>query len=166
MYVPFEELSPSARVWVYQLDREINNLEKGMIEKEIRGFCDQWQAHGAPLKASFQIENNHFLILSVDENVASASGCSIDASVRVLREISNQLNLDFFNRSLVAFVVNEKVIVHPLANLKELFNKGTLSATDRTFNNLVGSKGELAKNWKIPVSQSWLAKYLPKSTLA
>ena len=166
MYVPFEELTPSARVWIYQFDREINENEKGTISNGIQSFCKQWQAHGAPLKTSFRIEYDHFLILAVDENVASASGCSIDGSVRVLKEIGSHLNLDFFNRTLGSFLVNDKVVVYPIAKLKQLFSDGILNTSVYTFNNLIGSKAELGESWKIPVSQSWLAKYLPKSALA
>lgn len=166
MFVPFEELLPTARIWIYQFDREINSRERETIKNEILKFCEQWQAHGAPLKTSFQIEYNHFLILAVDEDVASASGCSIDGSIRVLKEIGSQLSLDFFNRTLVGFLINDKVVVHPISKLKGLFNAGTLNNRVRTFNNLVGSKVEFVQNWKIPVSQSWLAKYLPKSALA
>jgi len=37
------------------------------------------------LKPPLKLEFNRFVILSVDESSAGASGCSIDGSVRVLR---------------------------------------------------------------------------------
>ena len=166
MFVPFEELSPDVRVWIYQLNRKIDEQEKGSIENIVKEFCNRWEAHGAPLKASYQLIYNHFLILAVDEKAASARGCSIDGSVRVLKEIGSRMNLDFFDRTLAAFLVNDSVVVYPINMLKELFDSGTLSSSVNTFNNLVGSKAEYISNWKIPVSKSWLSKYLPKSALA
>lgn len=166
MFVPFKELSPDVRIWIYQLNRRIDEQEKDSIENIVKEFCNRWEAHGAPLKASFQIAYNHFLILAVDENVASASGCSIDGSVRVLKEIGSSMNLDFFDRTLATFLVDDSVVAYPIAKLKELFESGTLSSSVDTFNNLVGSKAEYISNWKIPVNKSWLSKYLPKSALA
>lgn len=166
MFIPFEELSPSARVWVYQLDRSVNGQEKSEIENAIRGFCHQWQAHGAPLRTSFQLIHDHFLVLAVDEKAGSASGCSIDGSVRVLKELGERYNIDFFNRTLAAFLIDDEVVVYPLNQLKELFSSGTLSATATTFNNLVESKAAFLESWMVPVGRSWLSRYLPKSTLA
>lgn len=166
MFIPFEELSATARVWIYQLDRSVNEQEKSEIEKVIKGFCNQWQAHGAPLRTSFQLMHNHFLVLAVDEKAGSASGCSIDGSVRVLKELGERYDIDFFNRTLAAFLINNEVVAYPLNQLKELFASGTLSPTAITFNNLVESKAAFLAHWMVPVSNSWLTRYLPKSTLA
>ncbi|HEY5691220.1 MAG TPA: hypothetical protein VIS49_07180 [Cyclobacteriaceae bacterium] len=166
MFVPFEELSPTARVWIYQLDRSVNEQEKSEIEKVIKGFCHQWQAHGAPLRTSFQLIHDHFLVLAVDEKAGIASGCSIDGSVRVLKELSERYNIDFFNRTLATFLIDDEVVAYPLNQLKGLFSSGTLSSTATTFNNLVESKAAFLENWMVPVGKSWLSKYLPKSTLA
>ncbi|MEQ8424988.1 MAG: hypothetical protein RIA63_09775 [Cyclobacteriaceae bacterium] len=166
MYVDFNDLPISSRIWIYQFDRKISSEEKDTIENVLRQFCEQWQAHGAPLKTSFQIKFNHFLILVVDENVASASGCSIDGSVRVLKELGSKLNLDFFDRTQAAFLINNSIQLFPLVKLKELFNSEALKPAMITFNNLVASKGDFQASWEVPVNQSWLARYLPKSTLA
>ena len=41
------------------------------------------------------------LIFSVDESIESASGCSIDSSVRLMKQLGSELQVDFFNRSFV-----------------------------------------------------------------
>lgn len=166
MYKPFDELSDNARIWIYQLEKPLNEKEFGWLEQQLVMFCDSWQAHGAPLLSSYQVRYNRFVILAVDETVGGASGCSIDGSVHKLQEISSKLQVDFFDRTKIAFQLSGEVEVFPLSKLKDLFASGVLKATDNTFNNLVASKGELKTNWEIPVSESWLAKYLPKSTLA
>lgn len=166
MFVPFDDLSEAARVWVYQLDREMTDLEKSKIETVMKDFCGQWQAHGAPLRTSFQIEHKHFLILAVDENAGNASGCSIDGSVRVLKELGTQLNIDFFDRTKAAFMIDNKVQLHPIVNLKDLFITGALNGSMPTFDNLVATKSAYLKNWQVPIAQTWLSKYLPKGALA
>lgn len=166
MFVPFDDLLEEARVWVYQLNRELTDLEKSKIELVMKDFCGQWLAHGAPLRTSFQMVHNYFLILAVDENAGNASGCSIDGSVRVLKELGTQLNIDFFDRTMAAFLIDNKVQLHPIAKLKDLFNEGALNAAMPTFDNLVATKSSYLKNWQVPIAQTWLSKYLPKGALA
>ncbi len=103
MFIPFEKLPPHSRIWVYQSDRPFSVDEEKVISGSLITFCSQWEAHGSPLQTSFKIEYHQFVILAVDESSAGASGCSIDGSVRVLKELGNHLSIDFFDRSLVAF---------------------------------------------------------------
>lgn len=166
MFVSFNEMPDQARVWVYQMNREISASESEKMTEVMQNFCSQWQAHGAPLKTSFDIVYNHFLILAVDENAGGASGCSIDGSVRILKDLGVKMRLDFFSRTEVAFLINDKISLYPMSKLKELFGEGTLNASMTTFNNLVATKAEFLQNWRMAAADSWLARYLPKSTLA
>lgn len=166
MFIPFEKLPPHSRVWIYQADRPFSADEEKIISNSLTNFCSRWEAHGDPLQTSFKIEYHQFVILTVDESSAGASGCSIDGSVRVLKELGNQLHVDFFDRSQVAFLENEKIQSYSLVQLKSLFQSGKLTATSQTFNNLVVNKAEMESNWKTSVQNSWLTKYLPKDTLS
>jgi hypothetical protein len=40
--------------------------------------------HGTSLVSSYQLKYNRFIILAVDQDVQSATGCSIDASVEFI----------------------------------------------------------------------------------
>ncbi|MCB0487654.1 MAG: hypothetical protein KDC99_04210 [Cyclobacteriaceae bacterium] len=166
MYIPFKDISENSRVWIYQLDREVNDEERNFIESVMKQFCGQWQVHGAPLQTSFEVFYNRFLVLAVDENSGGASGCSIDGSVRAIKEVGLKLDIDFFDRTKVAFRAGAKVSVYPMNELKELFSSATLNQDTITFDNLVTTKSELLARWEVPVSRSWLAKYLPKKALA
>jgi len=166
MFIPFEKLPPHSRIWIYQADRSFSVDEEKIISDSLLNFCSQWEAHGNPLQTSFKIEYHQFVILVVDESSAGASGCSIDGSVRVLKELGNNLNIDFFDRRRVAFLENEKILSYSFNQLKSLFGSGELTSVSQTFNNLVASKAEWEINWKTSVQKSWLTKYLPKDTLS
>jgi len=112
------------------------------------------------------VEHNQFIILATDEDYHQPSGCSIDSSVRALKELQSELGIDFFDRTKVAFLNGDTVVTHPLAQLKSVFESGKLAGSTITFNNLVPSRGDLARAWKTPVEKTWLTKYLPNSTLA
>jgi len=162
MYRPFEDMPDSARLWVYQSNRMLTEPERASLENNLMHLCETWLAHGAPLKTSFKIDYNRFVILAVDERDAGASGCSIDGSVRLLKGIGQQLEIDFFDRS-VAFLDSDQVRTYPMVSLKTLFNKGALKADSVAFNNTVTSKAEWVKEWKVAAKHSWLSRYLPKA---
>lgn len=166
MYVPFNELPAHSRIWIYQSNRPLSTDEKRAAEQYLKQFCEGWVAHSQPLKTSFSIEHDQFIILATDEDYHLPSGCSIDSSVRALKTLQSELGLDVFDRTKVAFFVDGKVVTHPLSKLKSTFENGDLKAGALTFDNLVPSRGDLLQRWKLPVEKTWLVKYLPNSTLA
>jgi hypothetical protein len=166
MFTQFEKLPSQSRIWVYQSDRPFSADEEKVIASTLLDFCSHWEAHGSSLQTSFKIEYHRFVILAVDESSAGASGCSIDGSVRVLKDLGQQLAIDFFDRTKVAFLKNEKIQTYSLHQLKSLFELGEVTALSQTFNNLVINKAEWENNWKTSVQKSWLTKYLPKDALS
>ncbi len=165
MYVPFEGLSAESRVWVYQGNRPFTSDELSAAANMLRSFCESWNAHGQALKSSYKIEKNQFVIMAVDEDFHNPSGCSIDSSVGVLRQIKSLIGVDFLDRTKVSFLLDDKVMLIPLNEVKSSFASGRLKASTITFNNLVPSKSEYEAKWQIPVENSWMAKYLTKATL-
>jgi hypothetical protein len=166
MYTSFDSLPNDSRIWIYQANRPLTAAEKQQAEATLKDFCESWTAHQQVLKTSFTIEHDQFIILAADEDYHQPSGCSIDSSVRVLKDLQARLGLDIFDRTRVAFFVDGRVATHPLARLKAVFEAGELGTGSLTFDNLVPSKGEMAHRWKTPVEKTWLVKYLPNSTLA
>lgn len=159
MHVSFEELPKTARVWVYQADRTLSKSEQALIDAKSQTFFEQWAAHGNPLRSSFKIVHDKFLIISVDEHFNQASGCSIDASVALVRQLEQELSINFFDRTRVSFMEDDKIFDSPMSELKELISKGTISNQTLTFNNLVQTIDELENNWIVPAESSWLKRY-------
>ncbi|MGE0770271.1 MAG: hypothetical protein AB7K37_01065 [Cyclobacteriaceae bacterium] len=166
MLTSFDQLPDDARVWIYQMDRELTPSEQEVVSSVIKKFCESWQVHGQNIRTSFKLEYNHFLILAVDESQVSASGCSIDSSVHALKALQANLGIDFFDRKKTAFLRDGKIELISLQRVKEKLKAGVMNAQTITFNNMVTSKGELADKWKIAIKDSWLARHLPKGALA
>jgi hypothetical protein len=162
MYVSFKEMPQDARLWIYQADRRFAPAEKAAIESSLVHLCETWQAHGTPIRASFCMEHDIFLILAVDERAAGASGCSIDGTVRLLKDLQHRLGLDFFNRQMAAILEGQTVRLFPVNQLKTLFESGVLTGESTTFNNAMVTKGDWERGWRIPARESWLTRFLPK----
>jgi hypothetical protein len=166
MYIPFESLPGHARIWVYQAGQKMSGAEAEKVRSTQLAFCEQWEAHGQPLKTSFKIEYDQFLVIGVDEGFHNASGCSIDGSVRILKAYQADLGINFLDSSLIAFSMNDGIHLFPRTELKGLFERGQIDAATLTFNKLVATKSDFETLWEIPVEKSWMVKYLPKTTLS
>jgi hypothetical protein len=166
MHLQFEKLPEHSRIWIYQANRALNSSEVSIISDELSAFTSRWTAHGVPLNTSFDIRFNQFVILSADEKVQEASGCSIDDSVRKVKEIQQKINVDLFDRTCVAFLKDEDVITVPMNNLKGEYGRGVWQGSTLVFNNVVITKGELKTGWLVPAEITWLKRYLPRETIA
>lgn len=159
MYIPFEDMPTHARVWIYQIDRQLNDDEATSISQALEKFTSNWQAHGADLKASYQIPYNRFIIIAADQEHHQPSGCSIDASVEVIRHIEQQFNLNLFDRTAIAFKKEAGIETIRMNEIKSLAKEGLLKSEHITFNNLVENVGQLSSKWEVPASDTWLSRY-------
>jgi hypothetical protein len=165
MFVPFDQISPTARIWIYQADRKLSAGQVDFINRFLKDYCNRWKAHGAELKASFDIRFDHFIVMAADEDYNSTSGCSIDDSVRAIKEIENNTNSNFFNRNLVAFKQDTGVILIDRSNLKEKYLTGMWNDASLTFNNLVDTKSKLDLEWITEAGKTWLKRFIPAGNI-
>jgi hypothetical protein len=159
MKIAFEILSPNARIWIYQADRDLSEVECETIKAKLDLFLPQWTAHKQELACSGDLFHKRFLVLGVDESLNAVSGCSIDSSVHFVKQLENQLNINFFNRSLVPFLVGEKVETYPINRLKDLIGEGIINKETPTFNNLLDRKEVFEEKWLVPAGETWLNRY-------
>jgi hypothetical protein len=166
MYVPFNSLPDTSRLWVYQADKPFDNEQKAIIKEVLTVFTTNWEVHGKPMRGSYDILDNYFVILAADESFNSASGCSIDDSVRVIRALGERLSVDFFNRNNVFFRLSDDVAIVPLAEVKKRIELKSLDENSLFFNTLIKVKSDLTDQWLIPISVSWLKRYLPQEKVS
>ncbi len=155
MYVDFNSLPDSARIWIYQSNREFSQDEQDVIEANAKAFIDSWTRHGDDLKGSFTIAYDRFLVIAVDENFANVSGCSIDASVRFVKGLEQELSVDLLNKLNIAFKTMDDVNSVSLSDFKEFINQGKIQKDTIVFNNLVATKKDFETSWEVPAEASW-----------
>jgi hypothetical protein len=153
-----EGFSPDSRVWIYHSDRVLNTTETDQLDQEILTFCKEWASHGSMLRATGKVLLNRILVLMVDESMAGASGCSIDSSVAFVKNIAIKYNIDLFDRMLITYLDGDTPHTTKLNDLAgELVGK---QVEVLVFDNLVKNKKDLIEAGLVPVSQSWVARFL------
>lgn len=147
--------SPQSRVWIYQSDRKFTSTEETEILNKLAAFTNQWKAHGNELLAKAEIRYGFFIILTVDESQAGVTGCSIDSSVRLIKEIEQEYHVDLFNRFNIAYKVNGEVVVNSKEDFETLVDIKQVTPETIVFNNMVQNLAELESKWEVPFQNSW-----------
>lgn len=152
------QISENSRVWIYQANREFTPLEQSEIQEKLNQFTAQWLAHGAALAATAEIRYNRFIILSVDESQAGATGCSIDQSVNLMKELEKRYQVDLFDRFQIAYRENGAIRSTDRQTFENLLASGAVNSDTIVFNNLVATRKELESGWEVPMKDSWHAR--------
>lgn len=158
----FPSMPDHSRVWVYQANRKFTEKEKEQIAVRGSHFIRQWDTHGAPVAGELDIIFDCFVVIVADEQQQMVSGCAIDRSVTLIKEIEQMTQVNLFDRFSVAVVKNEIEIV-PLsmeqftAGIKDgAFDNNTL-----VFNNTITTLYQLRNEWVLKVKDSWHSRFAP-----
>jgi hypothetical protein len=143
IYSLFTDFPDDSRVWLYNSDRAISEVEAEFVQENLENFASQWKAHSTPLRAKACMLNEYTLAFVVDQTEASVSGCSVDTSVRFVKDLGKELGINFFNRMNIVYE-NEKG-VRSLASYKNRENLGE----GHFYNPLITTLEELKNNWVV-----------------
>lgn len=159
MFVPFENLPLESKIWIYQSSRKFSDDEIQEIATSLTSFLNDWSAHGTSLESSFCIKYNRFIILSVNQEVQQATGCSIDKSVEFIQNLEQKYSVDLLDKMNVAFKQGEFVTYKTLLDFKKLAKDKSVSENTIVFNNLVNTIEEFNESWEIPAAESWHSRF-------
>jgi hypothetical protein len=159
MLVPIDQMPDTSRLWIYQAERKLSQNEIDIINESTSIFLKEWTAHGSDLRASFDILYDQFLIISLDEDLSEASGCSIDASVHHIMRIENELNISLINNGKVAFLVDDQIELMPVNGLKDQVAAKVIQPETKVFNNTVQNLGDFKSKWLIESSETWVNRF-------
>lgn len=155
-----EYFSPQSKIWIYFSAKEITGEKKDLVYSKLTKFCLDWTAHNKELKASFKLIDNHFIVLCVDESLNTATGCSIDKSVNLLKEISQYLDSNLFDRMLIPYIQNDELKYCHFSDISKLYENQTIN-DDTVFYNLnINNLADFNAEFKLPLKQHWLSKQL------
>lgn len=155
--VSFSQLPDHARLWVFASARPLAPDETTRLLEAVDAFLASWHAHQVPLTCARDWRHDQFLLVGADEQAAGVSGCSIDALVRTMKALGQDLGVSLLDHGAVHFR-GEGLEVRRLS--RDAFgaaaDAGQVSPETLVFDNTVTSVGALrAGEWERPASASW-----------
>ena len=156
----WEALPAEARVWAFGAGRALAEAEEQRLLEAVDAFLDGWQAHGHPLRCARDWHEGRFLLVGVDERTAPPSGCSIDALVRTLKTLEEELDLSLVGHAAVFYRGTDgQIRRNSRQELRGEVEAGQVNATTPVFDlTLTRMEQVRAGALERPAAETWLAK--------
>lgn len=156
-------LPDETSVWVYASDRSLEPEEVQRLDRFMTRFLDQWESHGRTVTGGYEIREERFLLVAGRIPEAGISGCGIDASVRVLDRIGEELGFEWLPSLHVFFRADDGTVrAVPRPEFEELAQAGEVHAETPVFDVAVDDLGTLRKRGlERPAGESWHASVFP-----
>lgn len=159
MFVPFENLSEEAKVWIYPSSRKFYQPEIPELEKKIEDFIANWKSNDENFKVSYQLKYNRFIVFSAEGSVA-LSNADIDEQVAFIIQLQEEYNVELLDKMNVCFKQGEYVQYKDLKDFKKLVKNKAVNEKSIVFDNLITSKSEFEYYWEVPITESWYKRFL------
>ncbi|MDC1197539.1 ABC transporter ATPase [uncultured Algibacter sp.] len=160
MLVDFSILPEESRVWIYQANRSFSEDELQEIQSKLDIFIENWTAHGSDLQAGYTTKYKRFIVLGLNQNLNSATGCSIDASVHFIQQLEKDYKVDLMDKMNVSYKQGDYVAYKTLTDFRKMAKDKAVSKNTIVFNNLINNIAEFNENWEVPASESWHSRFL------
>ena len=125
---------PNCRVWVFIGARALDATEATWVNEQLIAFTNTWQTHGKAMNATGFVFSQHALVIAANEEGVQASGCSMDKINHLVRQIGNELGIDFFARMNTLVKENDQWV---LAQFDPSESRQTISALTQSLGELI-----------------------------
>ena len=154
--VPFEALPDESRLWVFAVERTLEESEQKSFLDAVDRFLETWVAHGSALTCGRDWRRGRFLLVAVDEASQPPSGCSIDAMVGVLKDQERRLGVRVLDNTPIWFMADGEVQRVSRLEFSRLAEEGAVGPDTVVFDNTVTRLEDArAGRWEGPARGSW-----------
>ena len=150
------------KIWVYLSNKEFSEEMQKNISADCIDFINDWNTHGNLLNGSFELLHNRFIIIKVNENSFSASGCSIDKQLQFIKQLESTYKINLLDRLLVAYRDGNVIKTKSSNEMKQALKDGSLALDTIYFNTSVSTLEQFHTSFESSIRNSWL---MPKSTI-
>lgn len=150
-----QTLPDNSRVWIYQAQTPFSEEVTAAIDAHVQQFVEQWTSHNRALRAVGEVLHRQFIVLAVDENMAGASGCSIDKSVHFMQALEGEFGINLFDRMSFTYQIGHEIFTANREDFARLYAEQRINDDTLVFDNLVKTKADFDKNWIKPLGESW-----------
>ena len=154
--IDFAQLPSDARVWIFSADRILSNDQQTQLLVNVDGFLAQWGAHDTPLTAGREIRYDRFLFIAVDQKRVGPSGCSVDALVRQMKTVQQELGVELVDHAPVLFRRGDEIARVAREEFSALVTEGEVSLETTVFDNTLTRLGDVRDGrWETSAERTW-----------
>ena len=163
--VPFDTLPDDSRLWVFGVERTLEEAEQESFLSAVDLFLETWAAHGTLLRCGRDWRRDRFLLVAVDQASEPPSGCSIDAMVGVLKDQERRLRVRVLDNTPVWFLADGEVRRMSRPEFRRLAEEGAVNPDTVVFDNTVTRLKDARQGlWEGPAREHWHQRVFFKHT--
>jgi hypothetical protein len=149
----FKNFPGNSKVWLYGFKQKLNREQVDLVRAELQKFVNNWVWHGAPVVGNFELLEDRFILLAATDSI---SGCSIDSSVSVFKNLKHNYNLDALDHDLIFYRDKDEIKAVSRMNFQKLADEGTITPSTPVFNLLIETLDEYhSGKFETSFSKSW-----------
>ena len=154
--IDFAQLPADSRVWIFSADRVLSNDQQTQLLASVDVFLAQWGAHDMPLTAGREIRYDRFLFIAVDQQRVGPSGCSVDALVRQMKTLQQELGVELVDHAPVLFRRGDEIARVAREEFLALVADGEVSRDTTGFDNTLTRLGDVRDGrWETNAARTW-----------
>jgi hypothetical protein len=144
-------MSTEKSIFVFPYSKPFTGIQSDTIKAELSLFLDSWNSHGTDLSSEFRIEENQFIVVSVDESSITVGGCSKDKLFKAISNLNSALDLTPGN--VGKFYIRSEGKVKELSRneLRNELKEGRINPDNELFPTWVTSGQEFKNLWAKPL---------------
>jgi hypothetical protein len=157
------EISANAKIWIYGFQSPLSSQNIETVQQTYATFLESWKSHGTALQGGFDLLHGRFVLLALEAD-QSASGCSIDASVGILKTLKQDHGLDALGSARIFFEVDGTIESCERFAFSKMCKEGQISEDTVVYDLLHQTLGDIRrKGIKTTFAQSWHNKAFKRS---
>ena len=173
--IAFSALSDNARLWCFHAPRALAGAEVKTLSSGVEAFLLQWQSHGAPVTAGYEIRHNQFVLIGAEQHADGLAGCSMDSLRDAVALAGRGLGVELIDSPPIVWrdssatggLTGGVIRCAVRAEFKEVVAGGSITPETVVFDETIQSVGELRQGrWELPLRESWHAKAFRLNTPA
>ena len=149
----FNSLHPNSRIWLYISSIPINNFNKENILLLFKEFNDEWKSHGEKISGSIKFIGNNIVIIGANYLGGDMCGRSVDAQVRFVRGIDQELGIDLLNRNNLAFTISDIIKIFSFSEIENLIKEEKINRSTSFYNKFCSRNSDFLQ---LPFGKSTL----------
>jgi hypothetical protein len=155
--IAFDALPDASRLWVFPAAEPVTGDAHRRLLERVDAFLADWRAHGQPLTVGRDWRDDRFLLVAVDEASEPPSGCSIDAFVRVLKDLEDELDVGLTDHLHVLHrTPGGEIARDDRAGFTRRAREGEVSLETPVFDTTLTRLSELREGrLEVPAGQAW-----------
>lgn len=156
MTVSFSELADSSKIWIFPSSRKFYDNEMPEILTKIESFLKDW----TELKCGFELKYDRFIIIGVDTSKENLTLKQHDDLTIFIQKLEAEYEVTLLDRINVCYKQGQFVQYKDLIDFKKMLKAGSVSKKTLVFDNMITEKQYLEYDWEIPITESWLNRFI------